>query len=258
MLRSLNEIRGYRIAAKDGHIGTAHDFLVDDMSWIVRWIVVDTGSFLPGKKVLVPPELVRRADWSSKTFELRLTKQQIEESPPLAHDRPVSRQHEAALLSHIGLEPYWLAGPHGGTVTPPPATEHPADDFDRKKASDEGGDPHLRSCREVTGYRIRATDDTIGDVRDFIANDTSWQVVWLVVDTGTWLPGRKVILALPWIERIDWNESAVHVDIACEDVKRSPEFDPTQPINREYEEILFDYYGRPRYWERVRSQPTGR
>ena len=114
----------------------------------------------------------------------------------------------------------------------------------------ETGDPHLRSAREVAGYHIQASDGSIGHVEDFIVDDATWDLCYLVVDTGNWLPGRKVLISPQWVvEPISWIESTVNVVLTREQVKESPVFDPTAPVNREYETRLYDYYGRPTYWE---------
>ena len=107
-----------------------------------------------------------------------------------------------------------------------------------------GGD----STKEVSGYHIHAFDGSIGHVDDFIVDDESWVIRFLVVDTKNWLPGRKVLIAPLWVDAIDWESRQVRVDMTMEAVKNAPEFDPEAPINREYEERLYDYHGRPKYW----------
>jgi hypothetical protein len=101
---------------------------------------------------------------------------------------------------------------------------------------------------EVTGYHIEATDDRIGHVYDFIIDDESWTIRYLVVDTGKWLGGKKVLLAPGWINRIDWQERQVKVFLTHGQIEKSPDFDPSRPVNREYEVKLYDFYGRPHYW----------
>ncbi|MEW6752318.1 MAG: PRC-barrel domain-containing protein [Candidatus Latescibacterota bacterium] len=112
----------------------------------------------------------------------------------------------------------------------------------------ENGDPHLHSTREVDVYHIAARDGETGHVDDFIVEDGSWFVRYLVVDTRNWLPGRKVLVAPAWIDRLEWAEAKVHVDMTRQRVAPSPTYDPAAPVNREYEERLYDYYGRPHYW----------
>ena len=69
-------------------------------------------------------------------------------------------------------------------------------------------DPHLRSSAAVTGYHIQATDGDIGHVEDFLLDDRSWTIRFMVVDTTNWWAGEKVLIAPAWIERVDWD----HVD----------------------------------------------
>ncbi|MGD2245276.1 MAG: PRC-barrel domain-containing protein [Candidatus Aminicenantes bacterium] len=245
MLRSLNELFGYSIAAVDGDLGKVHDFLFDEILWIARYLVVDTGGWLPGKKVLLVPSSLGEPDWKTQTFPVNLNKEMVENSPEIAEDMPVSRQHEIELHKHYRWIPYWTVGVRVGEVVPPSAAkeEKKEEETDKKE-----GDPYLRSIREVTGYHIHATDGDIGHVEDFIADVRTWMVRYMVVDTKNWLPGRKVLVAPDWIDRISWPDSKVQVDLSREKIKNSPEFNPSEPINRKYEERLYDFYGRPKYW----------
>ncbi|MGA1843879.1 MAG: PRC-barrel domain-containing protein [bacterium] len=106
----------------------------------------------------------------------------------------------------------------------------------------------LRSVKGLEGYSIKAKDGTIGSVRDFFFDDQQWTIRYLVVDTCNWLPGKKVLVPIQWITEVDWAGSKVHVDLTRETLKNYPEYDPSSPVNRETEEIIYDYYGRPKYW----------
>jgi hypothetical protein len=112
----------------------------------------------------------------------------------------------------------------------------------------ESGDPHLRSTQEVLGYYIHASDGDLGHVEDFIVDDDNWTIRYMVVDTRNWLPGKKVLVAPEWITEVSWGESKVYVDLTQDAIKDSPEYDPTETVNRLYEERLYDFYGRPKYW----------
>jgi hypothetical protein len=119
-----------------------------------------------------------------------------------------------------------------------------------KKRQEEEGNPHLRSSREVIGYYIRALDGEIGHVEDFIVEDETWVIRYVVVDTKNWLPwGKNVIVSPSWIERVDWADERVIVDLKKDIIEKSPDFDASKPVNREYEVRLYDYYGRPVYWD---------
>ncbi|MEJ2285807.1 MAG: PRC-barrel domain-containing protein [Desulfobacterales bacterium] len=108
---------------------------------------------------------------------------------------------------------------------------------------------HPRSTREVSGYLIQAADGEIGHVEDFIVDDDTWRLRYIVVDTRNWLPGRKVLISTQWTTAIDWAEEKFWIDLSTDRIKNSPEYDPAEPINRENEAKLYDYYGRPVYWK---------
>jgi len=103
-------------------------------------------------------------------------------------------------------------------------------------------DPHLRSTTMVKGYHIHAKDGEIGHVEDFIVDDDQWNLCFFIVDTHNWLPGRKVLITPRWINHIDWHESKVFIDLSQESIKNSPELDSIQPISKDYETKLFNYY----------------
>ncbi len=254
MLRSVKDFHRYHIMATDGEIGKADDLLFDDREWRLRHLVIDTGHWLPDRKVLIPPSKLGRPDGVLHTFPVNLTKQQIEDSPTVDTDEPVSRQHEAKLFEYYGLQPYWVSGITGGAFPPAiyPADEEAGQEQEEstgKKPEEDTGDPHLRSTNEVEGYHIRAVDDQVGHIEDFVIDDHTWTVRYLVVDTRDWLPGRLILVATTWITGVSWDESRVYVSLTKDAIEKSPEWDPSQPVNREYEEVLFDYYGRPRYWD---------
>ena len=173
-----------------------------------------------------------------------LTKDQIKQSPDMSTDIPVSRQEEIKLHEHYTWVPYWAAPPPG--VAPPVEL---LKDEKEEKIELQHADPHLRSVREVTGYHIQASDGEIGHVEEFIVDDEDWFIRYMVIDTRNWLPGRKVLVSPGWIDQISWRESKVFVDLPKELIKKSPEYDPSAPVNREYEERLYDFYGRPKYWK---------
>lgn len=108
---------------------------------------------------------------------------------------------------------------------------------------------NIRSCQHVLGFHLQATDGEIGHVEDFIVDDENWVLRYAVIDTRNWLPGKKVLLATWWINRVNWDDEKVDIDLTRETIKNSPEYDPSAPINRQYEEVFFDYYGRPKYWQ---------
>ncbi len=262
MLRSVKSLYNYVLSAEDGMIGRCKDFLFDQRMWTIRYMVADTGKWLPGRKVLISPISLGQPDWNTRVFPVLLTKEQIEKAPPLDSDAPVSRQHEIKWTQHYNW-PYYWDGTLPWGIAPNPGDLYHLRNRENEKAgtqkkddaagSDDdfpdSGDDLLRSSDEVTGYHIQATDDEIGHVEDFILNDETWVIQYMVVDTRNWLPSRKVLIAPDWIEAVSWPESKVSVGLTQAQVKESPTYDPSMLVNRKYEEQLYDYYGRPTYWD---------
>jgi hypothetical protein len=239
MLRSLDELIGYTIAASDGDIGKVSDFLFDDELWFVRYLVANTGNWLKGRQVLIAPAaFYDKPRWESEKFPLILTRKMVEESPDIVEDEPVSRQKESEIVAYYHWPAYWY----------PVIEQEKIKENERRVQAEENGDSHLRSVREVERYHIEARDGSMGHVHDFIIDDERWEIMYIVVDTRAWLPGRKVLVSRPWIDEVDWFGSKVTVDLTREAIQKSPEFDPSAPVNREYEEVLYDFYGRPKYW----------
>lgn len=247
MLRSIEELRGYRIEATDGEIGRVADFLFEDEHWTVLYLVADTGMWLPGKKVLVSPAAFRgRPDWKSRRFPVSLTRQEVENSPDISADEPVSRER-----AREGAEYYrWSSSLYAHPLIPASVVEEEVRSFPVPGGEGERpGRRALRSAAEVGGYAVHARDGDIGEVEDFIVDDDTWRIMYLVVDTRKLLPGRKVLVARLWVNRVDWLQSLVHADLTREEIRNSPPYDPSAPVNREYEHVLYDFYGRPKYWE---------
>jgi len=251
MFRSLNILRDYRILATDGSLGSVSDVYFDDRGWTVRHLVVDTGTWLPGRRVLIPTSALGTPDAARDEFPVDLTKEQVRNAPSIDEDKPVDRQHEAELYGYYGWAPYW-----GGDVMMPggvgvgglgDAMSLPGSIPPEPLPSDEG-DPHLRSGRDIIGYAIAAADSDIGEVSDILIDDQDWRIRYFLVDTGKWLPGRKVVLSPEWVKSIEWAEHKVVVDLTREQVEASPEYDEVEGVNRAYEEGLYAHYRRNSYW----------
>ena len=252
MKRSIKSLEGYSLKETDGEIGEVDEFYFDDVSWTIRYLVVKTGNWLSGRKVLISPAALLQPDWENEDFPVNLTKEQIKNSPDIDTDKPVSRQHEEELSSYYTWDTYWGDDAHGAGIfgaMPSQLYESEIGDpesFDRSFVEEQGNnDPHLQSTDAVEGYSIHATDGEIGKVVDYIVDDTNWKIDYLVVDTGNWLNSKKVLLSTNWITNVKWDNELVIVSVSTDKVKNSPDYDPDQPVNSSDEKNLYDYYGKP-------------
>ncbi|HKY09401.1 MAG TPA: PRC-barrel domain-containing protein [Candidatus Binatia bacterium] len=246
MLRRMKDLKGFAIAAKDGDIGAASDFIFDDKNWTVRYVVVDTNPWLPGGKVLISPIITGQADWENKKLPVLLTRKQVKNSPNIRMEEELSAQDEVKYYDHYGWPYYWVGTEMWGPVTVP--QDLLDKEVDRKIArTHQANQSRLRSMQEVRSYTIQATDGEVGEVDDFIIDDEPWVIRYMVVDTGNWLPAKKVVVAPTWISHVDWKNSKVHVNLSRETIKAAPEFEADQ-IGREYEQALYKHYGQETYW----------
>lgn len=241
MLRSIRELQGYGIEANDGHIGHLMTLFFDDENWHIRYLAIDTGNWLPGKKVLLTPQHIGEPDWLSQSLPIDLTKEDIKNSPPIESDMPVSQQLEMIRHHHFDSTPYYWIEPWSGSA-------YPVWHVGKEKHDDHIFDQHLRSCKNILGYQIQAQDGTVGHVDDFIIDKEKWTIRYLVANTKKIMPGKQVLLLPQCISEIDCENHLLNVDLSSDKIKNSPEYDSSMPVNREYEIRYYDYYGRSHYW----------
>lgn len=262
MLYGVKQLHGYKLRETNGDIGDVREVYFDDQAWCVRYFIVETGTWLFGRKVLISPVAVTGIDSANAVISVNLTREQVKNSPDISTDAPISRLIEARLSEHYGWPGYWGANyglsngmsyPFGVTyitrISDRAPTESKVEREVREMEDQHIQESHLRGSHEVTGYHAVAKDGDIGHVEDFVIDDVNWSIRYLVVDAGGWLSDRKVLLATEWIESISWGDSRVYVHLQKAIIANSPPYDPSQPITREYETRLFASYQRPGYWE---------
>ena len=247
MLDKVKTLNGYKLINHDeGEIGTVKEFYFDDQYWTIRYLVADTGNWLTGRQVLLSPYALVAVIREERHITLNLSKQQIESSPALSSDKPVSQQFEMDYYGYYGYPMYWSGSYMWGAY---PYLER---DYGQRKPltpEEKGWDPHLRSTHEVCGYHIQATDGEIGHIEDFVIDDETWAIRYLIVDTRNWLPGKKILIAPQWIDRVSWSESKVFIELPRETIQQAPEYTEESLLNRDYEARLHRHYSRPGYWE---------
>jgi len=224
MLRSTKDLFGYAVRAIDGEFGKVHDVYFDDQAWIVRYLVIQTGDWLMRRNVLLTTDLIGSPAPAERVLPVMLNMREIERSPGVNSDKPVSLQMRRDPYEYYMWTPYWNVpgGGAGALVISPLLVES---EEQERVVEERKYDPHLRSSREVIGYHIQATDGEIGHVKDFLVDDATWTISYLVVDTRNWLPGKKVLIAPQQIKEISWAKRKVHVELSREAIKNSTGFD---------------------------------
>jgi uncharacterized protein YrrD len=277
MLRRATELSDYKLGAIDGEIGKVIEFYFDDRSWTIRYLVAETGGWLSLRQVLISPYALGPAKEDAGVIPVDLTREQIEKSPSFNSDRPVSRRYERDYYSYYGWPGYW-GGPYAWGLSPypmrgrrdwPEVNRQAVDDSygtgqahgldessEARRGADE--DPHLRSTADVTGRDIQAQDGEIGHVGDFVIDDETWAIRYLIVDTRNWWPGKKVLISTRWIERISWSESKVFINLTRDAIKRAPEYMEGTLITRDREMKLHRHYDREGYWTSELAAVHGR
>jgi len=246
MLSKAKTLQGYSLQNIDDEtIGKVKEFYFDDRHWTVRYLVANTGNWLTGRQVLISPYALVAVNNDHQNIVTGLTKKQIEDSPSLDSDKPVSHQFEQAYYGYYGWPTYW-SGPYAWG--PSPYLVRDPEQWKTATRRQKGWDPHLRSTYSVSGHHIQALDGEVGHVADFIIDDETWAIRYLIVDTHNWWPGKKVLVSPQWIERVSWGERKVFVNLSRETIKQSSEYTEESPPTRAYETGLHLHYNRLGYW----------
>jgi hypothetical protein len=231
MLRSLNELARYKVTAIDGDVGSVADFLLDDRAcpvsdpspaadafrtepperaraaWAVRYLVVQTGGLFDRRRVLISPISFREVDAAAKRFHLALSVAKIKKSPDLDGARPISRRDEGEYFRYYQYPYYWdYAGLWGMGMLPGMlATSVWREQEQPEETRDDGS---LRSARALIGFHVEASDGRVGQVDELLIDDATYEVRYLVVNTGL---VHKLRLRPQWAERVNWDERMIYV-----------------------------------------------
>ncbi|MFT5905956.1 MAG: hypothetical protein ACI9E1_001561 [Cryomorphaceae bacterium] len=246
MLFKTKKLEHYKLKSLDGEIGKTADFYFDDERWTIRYLVASTGGWLASREVLISPYALGGVAKEEHLISVNLTKKQIEKSPSIDSEKPVSRQFEIDLARYYGLPHYWVGGKRWGMSSAVPSGSALSGYV--HKEGEVTGDHHLRSINEVSSYHIHGTDGEIGHVEDFIIDDETWTIRYLVVNTRNWWPGKKVLISPTWIERLSWNDLEVYLNLTRADIKAAPEYTEESLLERDYEVSLHEHYDRMGYW----------
>jgi sporulation protein YlmC with PRC-barrel domain len=251
---SLKSLFDYSVLAADGEVGSVYDFYFNDKDWAVRYLVISGAEGVGGRPVLVAARALGAPEATSQSIPTSLTMEQATNSPAFNPNQPLSREQEIELNTYYEWPFYWEADPAIGPGLAAYPLVELASEIRRQQreeagASTEGGEanpePSLRLARGVLGYVLQARDGEIGTVDDFIVDEQTYRIGYIVVDTGGWLSSRKVLVSPTWVQEVSWATSAVSVDLSRETIENSPEFEPERLLDADYAAALGQYY-RPR------------
>lgn len=210
-LHSATGLTGYAIRASDGIIGKIRELYFDDSTWALRYFVVDVRKWLFRKHVLLSPQAMGRPDSERHLVPTSVTMNQVSHSPKINTDMPIALQVQEQLHKHYGWELYWgaeaLIGSSDTEVFSP---------MEPANANGAPFDPHLRTTRVVLGHLVQAKDGLAGSVDDFLIDEATWSIRYLVVRLDD---GRRVAMPTLWVRQIRLETTQVHVDVEIETIR---------------------------------------
>jgi uncharacterized protein YrrD len=201
MLCDLKALVGSPVAATDGEMGSVRNFLFDDQSWKVRYLVVDVGNWLKRRDVVLPITALEKPDWTNRTCHAHLTREQVRNSPDVDAEKPVSRQQEIAMHDYFGPLASWVDS-ESNTSHMPTGMKFPVHTAEVL---------HLRSTSHMLGYQVWATDGDFGTLEGFVMDEASWHLGYLDVRSGDWLHNRSVLVPTRWVQSVSWAEFRIHL-----------------------------------------------
>jgi hypothetical protein len=246
---SLKEFQNRAVQAFDGPVGRVEDFYFDDENWAVRYLAVDSQDWLNGRRLLFSTRALGALDATVQAFQIQADRETIRNSPRFEQNHPFGREQEIELHDYYRWPFYWTPGDSGG-LGPGSLAAYPLVELAEEMMEtgvEQPLDHHtLHSFRQFSSFAIQARDGSIGKIDDLLVEDQDWNIYYLIVDTGSWLPGRKVLVSPNWIQKIDWSASQLDVDLNQETIRNSPEYNPSIPLDDDYDTRLKSYYGKER------------
>ena len=237
MIRNSSGLKGYAIHASDGELGKVEELYFDARTWVVRYVVVNTGGWLFDRKVLIAREALGIPNWNARTIHVQLTREQVRNSPTIDTEQPISREQELLLHRHYAWKAYWEETQFEFVHEPSALS------LELAAGNLTTSDMRLRGTESISGRRVHAKDKELGLVNDFILDDESWEIRYMVMESRGFMTDiRKTLIPTQWIDRIDWDDSEVYVDLTAEVLAQSPAYRFTEAFGSEYQHTLDEYY----------------
>ncbi len=226
MLRSIKNLCGQKLGARDGEIGRVADCYFDDQQWAIRYVVAHTAAWHPGRQVLIAPPAFGSLSQRGDRLLVNLTREQIQNSPAIESPKPDS-QHVEELNDRSDSRPQYWDGDGMGRISGFPKPHTP--DLKPIRQARHGrtlscDDLHLRSVKALSGYQIQSDQGRIGHLVDLIMNDQNWEICEIIVDTDSWCAGKEIRITATQIERISSDELSIFVNVSMDTIREASEF----------------------------------
>ncbi|MBC8011718.1 MAG: hypothetical protein H7067_16660 [Burkholderiales bacterium] len=202
------------------------DFVYDEQSWMVRYMVSDTGGWLRGRQILLTPHAFGLRPFGvspnqPEVLRVSINRKKIEDGPFIATKHAITREDEEAYYDYYGLQVYWRPSDTKGAPAFPARLHVSASEPVTADSAASASGAHLHGTRALTGYQLRASDGLIGSVQDLRVDDKTWAIVEIVVEIGRWFASKKIVIRTGSIERIDHAESTIRVNLSLRDIRRT-------------------------------------
>jgi hypothetical protein len=239
-----NQVNGFSVLALGKKVGKVKDFLFDDLSWIIRYLLVDTNERISINQVLLLMLSVAEIDWENQIVPVNLTIEDLIKSPQVEAHLPVSRQKELEIYNYFGRMPYWGAGFSLGAQA---VADMVTSQNERllNEPSTEKSDSNLRTLQEVTGYKLTNGDEMIGKVSDFFVESSNWIIRYLIIDMNN---QKQTLFSPQWVSDISWRTQEMRTRLTRDQIYSAPIYDSNYMITRQYEEKLYQHFNQQGYW----------
>ncbi|PAV29819.1 hypothetical protein CIL05_10675 [Virgibacillus profundi] len=230
-----SNLKTYNIHASDGEMGKVKDLYFDDKRWAIRYAIIDTRKWLPGRRVLLSPSSFLTLNEADKFLEVEFDKETVRNSPSIPDETLITQDVENSLVGYYGWTKYWtgnmLWGPNESPMT---AYKNHEEALLQEQPVDSHRDYDLRSEDETIGFKVHADNGKIGTIADMIYDDQKWKIQYIIVQSSDH-PVEEEYFVFPTedIESADWFEHDLYVKKSLEEVKM-------RKIYKTKESILID------------------
>ncbi len=234
MRRTVKRLEGSTVLSINGEdLGEVKDFYFDDRSWIIRYLVVDTGPWLSQKLILISPHAIVSFGLNGFNIVTNLTKDQIENCPSADSEKPISKEFEEKYANYFGW-PVYVTGT--GIPVWYDSTDKmsmPSPDIESSAIAEEDAPRHnhLRSFNEVRSYHISSADDEFGHIEDMVLEDEGFRIDALIVDTVNFWPSNSVLITPELIKNISWSSQVFETSLSKDEVASAPIYRPEDFID---------------------------